>query len=92
MFGNDAGQATWIAACESRLLPAAQNTESTAAGVFQILEGTWADAQRLNPDLPGWHMRYEPASNVEAAQTLYRAYGWAPWAASKACWSDETLS
>jgi hypothetical protein len=75
-----------IAWCESRWDPEAQNKVSTAAGLFQIVEGTWDDARRLGSETSDFRTgRYRAGENWQAAITLYRHYGTRPWGASREC-------
>ena len=41
-FGVDAGRMSRIAFCESRFDPSAKNRTSSAAGLFQFIDSTWA--------------------------------------------------
>jgi len=75
-----------IIACESGGDPGATNPVSTASGLYQFLDSTWAS-------LGG--TAYSPrAKGATAAQQLVianRAYaqsGFTPWAASRACWAN----
>lgn len=64
-----------IADAESDFIPWADNPNSTAYGVFQILIGTWHDygctGDRGNAD-----------DNIECARKIYDQSGTRPWNAS----------
>lgn len=67
--------------CESRDDYRAENSRSTAAGAWQILDGTW-----------NGHRGYHHASHAprwvqdEKALLLYLDRGTSPWDASRSCW------
>jgi soluble lytic murein transglycosylase-like protein len=60
-----------VMACESGGNPTAQNTRSSAGGLFQFLDGSW---KRW-----GNGPKYDPEANIQAAAAYYRHAGWAPW-------------
>jgi len=67
--------------CESGGDPTAKNRDSTAAGLFQFLRGTWNDVAG-EMGLPAYRTGapYVPRFAVAAAARLYeRAGGWGPW-------------
>lgn len=70
-----------IAKCESKLKPKAQNPDSTADGVFQIIDGTWK-AYRCKGD------KLNAEDNINCAAKIYKAEGVTAWNASRACWDD----
>lgn len=74
-FGNETNTALSIMKCESRGDPSAQNSRSSAAGLFQILKKTWA---AFSP-YP-WSDRYHPRSNVATAKRIRDGQGWNAWA------------
>lgn len=61
-------EAMRVMACESGGNPAAKNPNSTATGLFQFLDGTWAWMSVMS----GWdgHSRLEPEANVAVAAYL----------------------
>lgn len=72
-----------IIACESGGNPTAQNTESTASGLYQFINGTW---KRFGGSTP----RAREASESEqhaVADRAFAANGLRDWEASRACWS-----
>lgn len=62
-------EAMIIMACESGGNPDAKNPNSTATGLFQFLDGTWAWMTVLS----GWegHSRLDPEANVAVAAYLF---------------------
>ena len=60
-----------IAYCESRYDPYASNPNSTAKGVFQFLNSSWA----------AWGEGdvYDPQANIRAAIKYYKHSGFRPW-------------
>jgi len=78
---EDAETATRIAFCESSYNPEAQNSTSSAAGVFQIIDSTW----HWITDEP-WAERYDMETNVRVAARLQSVMGFSPWAESRSCW------
>ena len=68
-----------IADSESQFIPWADNPNSTAYGVFQILSGTWKD-YGCEGD------RGDPEDNIACARIIYDADGTSPWNASKHKW------
>lgn len=74
-----------IIACESGGNPTAQNTESTASGLYQFLNGTWRH-------YGGTTARAKDAPVTEqhaVADRAYTANGLRDWDASRACWSEK---
>jgi hypothetical protein len=67
-----------IALCESGYRPDAQNSHSTAGGIFQFLDSTWSHWGEGN--------KYDGYANIRAGVKLYRHAGTDPWNASKGCW------
>jgi hypothetical protein len=66
-----ADRAVRIARCESKLNPRAQNSRSTAYGLFQFLNSTWRST--------GIAKTSDPQLQVEAAFRLWQQRGWQPW-------------
>jgi transglycosylase-like protein with SLT domain len=64
-----------IAQAESHMLPEAKNAHSTAAGLFQILSGTWS-SYRCTGD------KYDASDNIACARKIYDKEGTRPWASS----------
>lgn len=63
-----------IAHCESHWYTGAQNKTSSAAGVFQIIQGTWTAYSPY-----AWSERYEYKANIDTAIKLYQRRGVQPW-------------
>ncbi|HEX3782832.1 MAG TPA: transglycosylase family protein [Pseudonocardiaceae bacterium] len=85
-------QPNWAAViqCESGGNPTAQNAHSTASGLFQFLDSSWASYGGL---------QYAPrakeataAQQYAVAETAYRESGLSPWAASESCWGGHAYS
>lgn len=76
-----------IIACESGGNPAAQNRSSTASGLFQFLDSSWAAYGGLR-----FGRRAKDASPAEQQEIADRAFaqsGLSPWDASKGCWGGK---
>jgi hypothetical protein len=84
----DLDRAMQILECESHGDPYAKNPRSSAAGLFQFLQGTWDHAAGLL-DLPTYAAGgpYDAAANVEAAAWLvYEGGGWGHWTCAPRSW------
>jgi hypothetical protein len=72
-----------IASCESGHNPYAENSYSSASGVFQIIRSTWlAWKMRFNDYHPWWDAKggvFHARSNVLVAVWAAHLYGWSPW-------------
>jgi hypothetical protein len=75
VFGPDADQAIRVAECESGLNPAAYNP-SGAAGLFQIMPGTWVGTSQRGAS------RYDAHANAVAAHDIFvrDGHSWREWA------------
>lgn len=77
-----------IISCESGGSATAQNSSSTASGLFQFINGTWKA-------YGGSTARAKDASVAEQNRVFERAFadaGTTPWNASKSCWSKKVGS
>lgn len=74
VFGPDADQAIRVAECESGLNPEAYNP-SGAAGLFQIMPGTWVRTSQ------GSASRYDAHANAVAAHEIFvrDGHSWREW-------------
>lgn len=74
VFGAYAPGAIAVATCESGLNPNAYNP-SGAAGVFQIMPGTWASTSQAGQSV------YNAAANIAAAHEIFvrDGYSWREW-------------
>jgi LysM repeat protein len=68
-FGADADYALHIAACESTMNPNAYNGTLGAAGLFQIIPGTWASTSQAGSS------PYDAAANIKAAHEIFQRDG-----------------
>lgn len=79
-----------IISCESGGNPTAQNPASTASGLFQFLDTSWAAyggtqyASRAKDATP--------AQQYAVANTAYAQSGLTPWAASQSCWGGKVTT
>jgi resuscitation-promoting factor RpfA len=76
-----------IIACESGGNPAAQNPSSTASGLFQFLDSSWAAYGGLRYASRAKYAT--PAQQYAVANAAYAQSGVSPWAASRACWGGK---
>jgi LysM repeat protein len=74
-FGANADYALHIAACESSMNPNAYNGILGAAGLFQIIPGTWASTSQAGQS------PYNAAANIKAAYEIFQrdGYSWMEW-------------
>lgn len=70
-----------VARSESNFFPEAQNCRSSAAGIFQIIKGTWL-AYNCGP----LEDRKKAGPNIRCARKIYDANGTRDWNASKHAW------
>jgi hypothetical protein len=75
VFGQYGNQAVAIASCESTLNPNAYNGILGAAGLFQIIPGTWASTSEARQSA------YNPYANIQAAHEIFArdGYSWSEW-------------
>ena len=87
-YGVDVRLALAIAQCESGLDPTAENPSphSSAGGVFQFLDSTWAKTIELL-NWPEDTDKLDAKKNVEAGIFLLKKDGTRHWLESKSCWS-----
>jgi len=68
-----------IAQCESELFPTAKNPNSSAKGIFQIINGTWqhfkCEGDVLNAE-----------DNIKCGVKILKGQGLAAWQESASCW------
>lgn len=86
VFGEKADLAKKVAFCESSLIPTNYSRESSAKGLFMIIDGTW---QRFH--CSGNPLNYE--DNIRCAKIIYDYYGKfgasGAWKASSGCWRGD---
>lgn len=77
-----------IVSCESNSNPTAQNRSSTASGLFQFINGTWAayGGREFAPTAKQATIEEQ----YVIAERAYAREGTRPWNASKDCWSRRT--
>jgi LysM repeat protein len=75
VFGANSAAAINIATCESGLNPSATNAYSGAAGLFQIMPGTWSTTSQAASS------PYNAYANIVAAHDIFVRDGnsWAEW-------------
>ena len=85
-------QPNWSAViqCESGGDPTAQNAHSTASGLFQFLDSSWAAYGGLQYGQRA--MDATVAQQYAVAATAYQDSGLSPWAASESCWGGRASS
>ena len=74
--GVDAARALRVARCESGLDPLARNPNSSAKGVFQFIDSTWASVSRMRGTSASV---LDAESNIDNALWLARKEGWHHW-------------
>lgn len=76
-----------IAKCESGNIGDAQNSESSAGGRFQFIDGTWEMyGKKYWGEQFQYKNKYDYVDNTELAWYVYTNYGTGDWDASKHCW------
>lgn len=88
-YGADYDLSVAIARCESRLNPAARNPSSTAKGLFQFLDGTWAHYGRMHWGSLEGKSVLDYGDNAELGTWVIAKYGTRDWNASKHCWGAQ---
>ena len=82
-FATAHAEADYVANRESGMECKAQNPTSSAAGVYQIVEGTWASWwSTLHSRFAGWGLRDNRLlwrSHVLVAILAAHRWGWSPW-------------
>lgn len=70
-----------IAECESgwRMV---KNSQSTAFGYFQIIDGT----EKTTPQYAEGERKFDPYTNIDMGVYLYEQRGTNPWISSRGCW------
>jgi LysM repeat protein len=76
VFGQYGSQAVRVAMCESTMNPNAYNGVLGAAGLFQIVPGTFASTSYAGQSV------YNPETNIRAAYEIFArdGYSWSEWA------------
>ncbi|HEY0753099.1 MAG TPA: LysM peptidoglycan-binding domain-containing protein [Ktedonobacteraceae bacterium] len=76
VFGQYGGGAVRVAMCESTMNPNAYNGVLGAAGLFQIIPGTFASTSYAGQSV------YNPEVNIRAAHEIFArdGYSWSEWA------------
>ena len=76
VFGQYGDQAVRVAMCESTMNPNAYNGILGAAGLFQIIPGTFAGTSYAGGSV------YNPETNIRAAYEIFArdGYSWSEWA------------
>ena len=86
---TDQAWALGIIRRESRCGPSAQNGQSSAAGLMQIVRGSWADRINVPASMTArraslvrecpWERRYDARCNLMAGRLLFDVAGRSPW-------------
>jgi LysM repeat protein len=84
----DADTLDVIAHCESGGNPLAKNPSSSASGLFQIVNGTWAAYGGLQ--FAPTARSATAAQQRIVAERILAAEGTSPWNPSKSCWAGKT--
>lgn len=76
VFGPYGDGAVRVAMCESSMNPGAYNDILGAAGLFQIIPGTFASTSYSGQSV------YDPVTNISAAHEIFvrDGYSWSEWA------------
>jgi soluble lytic murein transglycosylase-like protein len=72
-----------IARCESGFHPSVHNATSTASGLYQFLDSTWA-SQSAKYGITT--QKDDPYGQIELAVKMIRDGGLSHWKASQSCW------
>lgn len=78
IYNADCLLATNIGYCESRFDPEAQNPNSTAKGIYQFLDSTWANYCQGDP--------LNQEDNIKCGVKLISEGGLHHWSESFGCW------
>jgi hypothetical protein len=79
--GYDGQVARCVAWRESRYQPTARNSESGAAGLFQLMPFWWDGNSEF-----GWRFDpYDAEANAYHAHLIWKVYGWEPWTTGHLC-------
>lgn len=90
-YGVDSDLALNIAKCESEYYYEAQNPDSSAEGVFQMIDSTWEYTMEMM-DMPTTTSKISVPESIEAGVYLLSKEGSSHWDASKNCWSKLTMN
>lgn len=85
-YGVDFNLAKDIAVCESNLDETIDNKTSSASGLYQFLDGTWAQYAKLKWGTTKGHSVYDYGDSAELGVWVISKYGTGDWDASKNCW------
>src|SRR5207245_1571918 len=79
-----------IAKCESGGNPHAQNASSSASGLYQFIDSSWAayGGKKYGPRAKD----ATPAQQTEIAQAAVARSGLTPWKASQHCWGGQVTT
>lgn len=86
LYNVDYSLAKRIAWCESRYDPSVDNLYSSASGLYQFLDGTWAMYAKLHWGTTKGHSVYDYGDNAELGVWVISKYGTGDWVASSGCW------
>lgn len=75
-YGLNPQTALAIAKCESNFNPLAQNSTSSAGGVFQFINSTWASVNKMRGVQ---YNKLNAEQNIDNAMWLAKKEGWKHW-------------
>lgn len=77
-FPNEVPKACSVMMCESKGNPTAENSSSSASGLWQFLDGTWESVTGT----PAPASQYSAETQTAAAAKLRNSSGWGQWSCS----------
>lgn len=86
IWGEDYILGRRLAFCESTLGERLSNSQSSASGVFHIIDSTWIEMRHLMNKEANTSLKLNDVENITTAYKLYKIRGTKPWDASKSCW------
>lgn len=78
-YGLDPEMAKAVAYCESNYIPTAQNSTSSAGGIYQFIDSTWISTSKRRGADYSLEDKYDPIKSIENAMWLAKHDGWRHW-------------